>query len=144
MTTITDFVDREEAIRVGGYPVVDDTRPPAELTNADLDDIIVHANGTVKGDTGVHSMEDTNEILGWMLNAGTLYAGYLIRLQWEDRGNRMPVIIEEYKRLIGRIAESTQEEIPGIEPTSEGFSWTSSYKSHGLNEEVPPYFSTTE
>lgn len=144
MVEVTDFVDREEATRIGGYPQVGETRPPAELTNDDLDDIIVHANGTVKGDTGVHSMADDNVLLGWIKNAASLYAGYLIRLQWEDRGNKIPALLEEYKRLITKITESSQEEIPGIEETVEGFHITSSYKSHGLNPEVEPYFSTTD
>jgi hypothetical protein len=144
VTLITEYVQDDQAIRIGGYPTLGATKPPAELTDDSFVEIKGNANATVKGDTGVESIEDTNYLSGYLQNAANHYAGYLIRLQWQDRGGLIPQILEEYKRLIGVINEATEAQIPGKEETTIGFHFTSSYKSHGLNPEVEPYFSTTE
>lgn len=144
MVDVTDFVDDGEAIRIGGYPKIDATKPPAEILQSDFNDIKIHANSQTKIDTGVKTMDSANEFLGSMKNAAAHYAGYLIRLQWEDRGNKIPGILTEYQRIIAGIRESSPTEIPGIEETSEGFSYTSSYKSSGLNPDAEPFFSRTD
>jgi hypothetical protein len=144
MVDITEFVQDDQAIRIGGYPELGPNKPPAELTDDSFEQIKDNANDTVKGDTGVESIDDSNYLSGYLINAANHYAGYLIRLQWQDRGGLMPQILEEYKRLIGVINEATEAQIPGKEETTVGFSITSEYKSHGLNPEVEPYFSTTE
>jgi hypothetical protein len=144
MVTITDYSDDGESIRIGGYPKIADTKPPAEITTSDFTDIKINANSQVKMDTGVHSIEDSNDALGSLKNACAHYAGYLIRLQWEDRGNKIPGILTEYQRIVAGIRGSSPTEIPGIEETAEGFSYTSSYKSSGLNPDVEPFFSRTD
>lgn len=141
MPTITNFIVDGRALWNGGNPVVADTAPPAEITTQQFTDIKQEANDTVKGDTGIKSVDDSEPVVGLLRNAANVYAGWLIRRRWTDRGNKQESLIQEYQRLLQSIAEyeDTTEPLVGKYGVV-----TSEYKSHGLNPEVDPYFSTTD
>lgn len=143
MTVVEEFVQDVEAIRLGGNPVVADTRPPAEITTAEYTNIKNNANAVVRGETGIASIDDGELAYGLLVQAANFYAAYLIRTEWTDKGDKIPQILAEYQRLIKSIAEYEDITLPagGI---GKNFTVTSAYKSHGLNPDVEPYISTLD
>jgi hypothetical protein len=137
MAIVTEFVQEGEALRLGGNPQIADNRPPAEITTAELASIKENANATMKGDTGITSMEDTDPRIGIVKNAANHYAAYLIRTEWTDKGEKLEDILKEYLRLVESIKAS--ETVPSF--ITQTYAGTTEYKSHGLNPDVDPYFS---
>lgn len=141
MPTLTNYVIDGRALWNGGNPKLGETAPPAEMTNQEFTDIKAEANGTVKGETGVTSVDDSKPVAELLKNAANIYAGILIRRRWTDKGDKMPAMQTEYERLLKSIAEYEDETKPLV---GRNAVITSEYKSHGLNPEVEPYFSTTD
>ncbi len=141
MVVVDTFVDGDEAVRLGGYPVVAETAPPAEVTTAQLETIKVNADYKVKGDSGIASIDDGELAYGLMVLAANHYGAYLIRREWTDKGNKIPEILEEYDRLIKSIKEYEDTTATQV---SKNVTITSDYKSHGLNPDVEPYLSTID
>lgn len=141
MTIMTTFIQQDEAVRLGGYPVVADTVPPAEVTTEQLETIAQNADWKVKGDSGISSIDDGELAYGLIVLAANHYGAYLIRREWTDRGDKIPEILAEYDRLMKSIKE--YEDVTGT-TVSQNVTITSDYKSHGLNPDVPPYLSTID
>jgi hypothetical protein len=141
MGVVDTFVDGDEAVRLGGYPVVADTTPPAEVTTDQLETIKTNADYKVKGDSGIDSIDTGELAYGLMVLAANHYGAYLIRREWTDKGNKIPEILEEYARLIKSIKE--YEDQTGTQ-VSKNVTITSAYKSHGLNPDVEPYLSSID
>ena len=140
MPTITNFVIDGRALWNGGEPKVGDTDND-EMSTTEFTDIKTEANDTVKGDTGIVASDDSKPVTGLLRNAANTYAGILIRRRWTDKGNKLESLEREYARLLKSIAEYEDETEPLI---GRGAVITTEYKSHGLNPEVDPYFSTTD
>ncbi len=141
MTVKETFMDKPEAVRLGGYPVVAPTTPPAEVTEDQLETIGINADYKVKGDSGIASIDDGELAYGLMVLAANHYGAYLIRREWTDKGNKIPEILEEYARLIKSIKEYEDSTATQV---SKNVTITSAYKSHGLNPDVEPYLSTLD
>jgi hypothetical protein len=141
MPTISNYIIDGRALWNGGSPKLGSAAPPAEITDLEFGDIKDEANGTVKGDTGIMSVDDSQPVANLLKNAANTYAGILIRRRWTDKGDKIPSLEREYERLLKSIAEyeDTTEPLVGRNAVI-----TSEYKSHGLNPEVDPYFSTTD
>jgi hypothetical protein len=144
MVEVTDFVDSEEALRLGGNPKVATTKPPAELLQSDFDDIKVNSNSTFFLDTGISSIDSNDKLLGSIKNAVNHYAGYLIRQQWQDIGGKAAGYLTEYNRIVEKINASGLA--PGQIDVSSNYnsSYNTEYQSFPLNPEAEPYFSTSE
>jgi hypothetical protein len=141
MVTITNFVVDGRALWNGGNPKIGPTAPPAEMTDTQYADIKAEANGTIKGDTGIRSVDDSDLVAELLKNAANVYAGILIRRRWTDKGNKLPSFEAEYQRLLKSIAEYEDETQPEV---GRNAVITTQYQSHGLNPEVDPYFSVTD